>query len=407
MAKIVVVGGSLGGLFVGNLLIKEGHDVIILEKVVGSLDGRGAGIVTHQNLIDALEASGISIDDNLGVHVTDRVTLDVHGQTISKIQIEQILTSWSRLYHLLKENFPENRYLQGKSVSNVSQNADLVTILCEDGSSYTADLVIASDGLRSAVRSLVAPLIVPEYAGYIAWRGVCDEYMLSKKTRDSLFNYFGFGLMDGEQILGYPVAGNNNDIRVGQRRYNFVWYRSAPEHTTLKDLLTDADGEYYPTGIPPVKVSWKHISDMRQRARAVLAPQWAEVVEKTALVFFQPIYDVVSNQTAFGRVALMGDAAFVARPHVGMGVTKAADDASSIVRHIKTLGANANALKAYEKERIELGKKVIDRTLYLGKYMQDFNHHQSADAIINTANRVMSETAVDISELLDKTPSIS
>ncbi len=407
MAKIVVVGGSLGGLFVGNLLIKEGHDVIILEKVVGSLDGRGAGIVTHQNLIDALEASGIPIDDNLGVHVTDRVTLDVHGQTISKIQIEQILTSWSRLYHLLKENFPENRYLQGKSVSNVSQNADLVTILCEDGSSYTADLVIASDGLRSAVRSLVAPLIVPEYAGYIAWRGVCDEYMLSKKTRDSLFNYFGFGLMDGEQILGYPVAGNNNDIRVGQRRYNFVWYRSAPEHTTLKDLLTDADGEYYPTGIPPVKVSWKHISDMRQRARAVLAPQWAEVVEKTALVFFQPIYDVVSNQTAFGRVALMGDAAFVARPHVGMGVTKAADDASSIVRHIKTLGANANALKAYEKERIELGKKVIDRTLYLGKYMQDFNHHQSADAIINTANRVMSETAVDISELLDKTPSIS
>ncbi len=407
MAKIVVVGGSLGGLFVGNLLIKEGHDVIILEKVVGSLDGRGAGIVTHQNLIDALEASGIPIDDNLGVHVTDRVTLDVHGQTISKIQIEQILTSWSRLYHLLKENFPENRYLQGNSVSNVSQNADLVTILCEDGSSYTADLVIASDGLRSAVRSLVAPLIVPEYAGYIAWRGVCDEYMLSKKTRDSLFNYFGFGLMDGEQILGYPVAGNNNDIRVGQRRYNFVWYRSAPEHTTLKDLLTDADGEYYPTGIPPVKVSWKHISDMRQRARAVLAPQWAEVVEKTALVFFQPIYDVVSNQTAFGRVALMGDAAFVARPHVGMGVTKAADDASSIVRHIKTLGANANALKAYEKERIELGKKVIDRTLYLGKYMQDFNHHQSADAIINTANRVMSETAVDISELLDKTPSIS
>ena len=407
MAKIVVVGGSLGGLFVGNLLIKEGHDVIILEKVVGSLDGRGAGIVTHQNLIDALEASGIPIDDNLGVHVTDRVTLDVHGQTISKIQIEQILTSWSRLYHLLKENFPENRYLQRKSVSNVSQNADLVTILCEDGSSYTADLVIASDGLRSAVRSLVAPLIVPEYAGYIAWRGVCDEYMLSKKTRDSLFNYFGFGLMDGEQILGYPVAGNNNDIRVGQRRYNFVWYRSAPEHTTLKDLLTDADGEYYPTGIPPVKVSWKHISDMRQRARSVLAPQWAEVVEKTALVFFQPIYDVVSNQTAFGRVALMGDAAFVARPHVGMGVTKAADDASSIVRHIKTLGANANALKAYEKERIELGKKVIDRTLYLGKYMQDFNHHQSADAIINTANRVMSETAVDISELLDKTPSIS
>jgi 2-polyprenyl-6-methoxyphenol hydroxylase-like FAD-dependent oxidoreductase len=54
MAKILVVGGSLGGLFVGNLLHCAGHEVHILEKVLGSLDGRGAGIVTHPSLMQAL-----------------------------------------------------------------------------------------------------------------------------------------------------------------------------------------------------------------------------------------------------------------------------------------------------------------------------------------------------------------
>ena len=55
MAKIIIVGGSLGGLLVGNLLRSKGHEVDILEKVPGSLDGRGAGIVPHPILIKALE----------------------------------------------------------------------------------------------------------------------------------------------------------------------------------------------------------------------------------------------------------------------------------------------------------------------------------------------------------------
>ena len=41
----------------------------------------------------------------------------------------------------------------------------------------------------------------------------------------------------GEQILGYPVAGPNDDLRRGRRRYNLVWYRPAEEWTELKDLL--------------------------------------------------------------------------------------------------------------------------------------------------------------------------
>jgi len=402
MAKILVAGGSLGGLFVANILLRQGHDVTLLEKATGSLDGRGAGIITHDALTEALRTAGVTVDHTLGVAVTHRVTLDSSGNSLGEIEIPQILTSWSRLYHMLKETFPAERYLQGKSVKTVSQNEHSIQVGCEDGSQYEAQLLIASDGIRSAVRSLIAPEIQPKYAGYIAWRGVCDEACLSQYTLDTLFNRFGFCLPNGEQMLGYPVAGSANDTRPGKRRYNFVWYRPASENEELLSLLTDYDGHYYPTGIPPLKVSWKHIAQMRKTACEILAPQFAEILEKTAAPFFQAIYDVRSEQIVFGRIALMGDAAFVGRPHVGMGVTKAGDEAMAIAKHIKNLGATPNALQAYSNERLKVGQQVVARAQYLGRYMQAQGSKGTRDAenLKRNANTVMAETAVDISELL-------
>lgn len=402
MAKILVIGGSLGGLFAANILLRQGHDVTLLEKAIGSLDGRGAGIVTHDALADALREAGIAVDDSLGVAVSKRVTLGVDGESLGEMPLPQILTSWSRLYHLLKENFPSERYLQGKNVKTVSQDSNTVQVVCEDGSSYQAELLIASDGIRSAVRAQVAPSIQPEYAGYIAWRGVCDESHLSNYTLDTLFNYFGFCLPNGEQMLGYPVAGPGNDTRPGKRRYNFVWYRPASEDGELVNLLTDADGHHYPTGIPPLKVSWKHLAEMRSVARKILAPQYAEILEKTASPFLQAIYDVRSEQIVFDRIALMGDAAFVGRPHVGMGVTKAGDEAMVIARHIGQLGATPAALAAYSRERLQLGQQVVARAQYLGRYMQAQGSKGSRDgnSLRRNADTVMAETAIDISTLL-------
>ena len=402
MAKILVVGGSLGGLFVANILLRQGHNITLLEKATGSLDGRGAGIVTHDALAQALKAAGVTVDHTLGVPVSQRVTLGQDGNNLGEIELPQILTSWSRLYHMLKESFPAERYLQGKAVKSLTQDTNSVRVQCEDGSQYEAELLIASDGIRSGVRAQVAPEVQPEYAGYIAWRGVCDEACLSQRTLDTLFNYFGFCLPDGEQMLGYPVAGSGNDTRPGKRRYNFVWYRPASEDKELISLLTDDDGHYYPTGIPPLKVSWKHIAHMRQVAREILATQYAEIPEKTAAPFLQAIYDVRSEQIVFGRVALMGDAAFVGRPHVGMGVTKAGDEAMVIAKHIARLGVTPQALQAYSDERLKLGQQVVARAQYLGRYMQAQGSKgtRDTDNLKRNASTVMAETAIDISDLL-------
>jgi 2-polyprenyl-6-methoxyphenol hydroxylase-like FAD-dependent oxidoreductase len=391
--RILVVGGSLGGLFAANVLLRAGHDVTLLEKAEASLDGRGAGIVTHRGLLEALRAAGAVVDETLGVPVRERVALDARGATVARTTYPQVLTSWSRLYALLRDALPAERHRAGHEAVELTARADGVQLRCRHGASFDAELLVASDGIRSVVRGRLAPQVQPQYAGYVAWRGVCDEAVLSRRTHETLFDHFGFGLPDGEQIIGYPVAGAGNATQPGQRRYNFVWYRPAAEPDELRALMTDADGTHHPGGIAPNKVSWREIARMRETARARLAPQWAEVIEKTAQPFLQPIFDLMSERIAFDRVALMGDAAFVARPHVGMGVTKAGDDALALARALASTDTVAAALQAYEAERLAPGRAVVERARRLGAYMQ-------ATATPGLVERdtlgVLNETAIDL-----------
>ena len=398
MSRILVIGGSLGGLLAANVLLRQGHDVCVLEKVRGSMDGRGAGIVTHDALFAGLQRAGLNIDDSLGVPVSQRVALSAEGRTEVCIDMPQVLTSWSRLYDLLHQLLPAERYVQGVTVQRIEQHAGgaMVHGLGADGpQSWPADLVIASDGIRSAVRQQLAPQAQPRYAGYVAWRGVCDEAVLSERTLKSVFETFGFGLPAGEQLIGYPVAGPGNDTRPGHRAYNFVWYRPATGDT-LTHLLTDADGVTHQGGISPNKVDWRQVADMRQAARALLAPQFAEMIEKTAQPFLQPIYDLSSERIAFDRVALMGDASFVARPHIGMGVTKAAQDAVALADAISLHGATPQALLAYEKQRLPECEAALERARWLGAYMQAQTQSSGAQFPARSAREVVSETAIDM-----------
>lgn len=398
MSRLLVIGGSLGGLMTANMLHRAGHEVTVLEKAVNSLDGRGAGIVTHRPLVAALARCGIAADAPLGVAIDQRVVLDRNGDAVARANIPQVLTSWSRLYALLLAAFPAARYMQGAAVRQLVQSQDGVTVTCEDGRTFQAELVVASDGIRSIVRAGLAPGVEVNYAGYVAWRGVCDEAVLSQWTLESVFETFGFGLPPGEQLIGYPVAGAGNSVARGQRRYNFVWYRPAPEDGTLQSLMTDVDGHHYPLGLPPNKVSWEHVAAVRQAARERLAPQFAEILEKTAQPFLQPIYDCSSSAIAFDRIALMGDAAFVARPHVGMGVTKAAEDAMALTDCIALHGANAVALQAFEQLRLKPGQSAVERARRLGAYMQaSASSGASGGPLERDARAVMMETAIDLS----------
>ena len=115
--KAVVIGGSMAGLFAALLLRRAGWQVDVYERIGAELAGRGAGIVTHRELFDVLARAGIdTAAAALGVSVPGRRVLDRDGRVAGELALPQVLTSWGRLYGMLKEAIPANCYHHGQNL---------------------------------------------------------------------------------------------------------------------------------------------------------------------------------------------------------------------------------------------------------------------------------------------------
>ena len=366
--RALVVGGSMSGLLAGLLLRRAGWDVDVFERVESELAGRGAGIVAQPDLIETLHRIGIDPTD-LGVAITTRKILDASGRLAGEFVCPQVLTAWERVYRVLRDAFPPQRYHRGRGVRAFEQTDRSVVAHFNDGGIAEGELLVGADGLRSTIRQQCLPQLAPLYAGYVAWRALIAEAAFAPAIHRELFETMTFCLPPGEQCLGYPVAGPDNDLRAGHRRYNVVWYRPADEGSELQQLLTDESGTTYTISIPPPLIRREAIANMRAAAERLLAPQFREVVRMIDEPILQPIYDLETPHMAFGRVAIIGDAAFVARPHVAAGVAKAADDAAALVAALEA-GEVAPALRRFEAARLPVGRRIIERARHLGAYLQ-------------------------------------
>jgi 2-polyprenyl-6-methoxyphenol hydroxylase-like FAD-dependent oxidoreductase len=392
--RALIIGGSMSGLLAGIMLSRRGWDVDIFERVTNELAGRGAGIVAQAELIARMKGLGLDTRD-LGVAMTTRKILDRAGRTTLTLECPQVLTAWERVYRVLRDAFTPERYHRGTGLQRFEQSGEAVVAHLSDGRTVEADVLIGADGLRSTVRQQYAPGVVPLYAGYVAWRSLLAESAIPAEIHRELFMDMTFCLPPGEQCLGYPVAGPDNDLRPGQRRYNVIWDRPADEATELPALLTDKTGVTHSVSIPPPLIRAEPIAAMRAAAERLLAPQFRKIVALIDEPILQPIYDLESPQLAFGRVAVIGDAAFVARPHVAAGVSKAADDAAALAAALDA-GDVAAALRRFEAARLPENRKIIERARHLGAYLQAT---QTAEERVRSARHsipeaVLAETAV-------------
>jgi 2-polyprenyl-6-methoxyphenol hydroxylase-like FAD-dependent oxidoreductase len=368
LPRALVIGGSLGGLIAARLMRSIGWDVVVFERNAEELASRGVGLGTHQQLIDILHRAGIDFDDTMGIKVDDVICLDRDGRILLQRQTVRTMSGWGRLYHALRDALPDESYRLNMNLRRVEPNGERVTAVFSNGSRERADLLIGADGVRSTVREQFLPQAQPLYADYVAWRALIDERDVPPDNRE-IFEHYTFCLPEGEQLLGYPVPGRNNDTAVGRRGYNIVWYRPTEPDAALVDLLTDANGQHHAAGIPPPSIRPDVIAAIKATARALVAPQIADLFS-LAQPFFQPIYDLESSQLVFGRVALLGDAAFVARPHVGAGTTKAAIDAASLADALHAAGDDIDAgLADYQRKQVPFGREMVALGREHGAYL--------------------------------------
>jgi 2-polyprenyl-6-methoxyphenol hydroxylase-like FAD-dependent oxidoreductase len=365
--RAVIIGGSMSGLFTAAFLRKIGWDVDVFERSPVELVGRGAGITTHPELLEALERSGAGTRD-LGVEVERRITIDRQGRVIGERRLPQILTSWDRLQRLLRETIDPAHYHLGHTFERVEQDGSSVRVQFAEGRIEHADLLVGGDGIRSGVRAQVAPQIQPIYSGYYIWRGAPNEADLAAETRRSIFPYFVFFLPEQQQVIGYPISGFDNDLRPGRRRYNFIWYRVG-DAQTLRRMCVDDAGRQHEHSVPPPLIRKDLVAQMRVEAEETMPAAFVDCLRNIAQPFFTPIYDFSSPRLVFGRVALVGDAASSSRPHMGFGVAKAGGDAQALADALEAHHDIDQGLAAYNALRQPIGERIMLHGRKLGTHL--------------------------------------
>lgn len=389
MPKALIIGGSIAGLFGATAFRHAGWDVDVFERSAGNLSGRGAGIVTQPQLIAIMNRLGLDTTTDFGVGVMERLLVDTDGAILSRHDFPQIVTAWDAIYAALRKQVPDACYHAAHDLQQIKQTSEEVRARFSNGRSYTGQLLVGADGIRSRTRALLADKIKPEFAGYVGWRCLTDEAAFPKHLRDQYFDHFCFHYPQGEQVLTYPVAGLNNNLTKGQRRLNLVWYRPVKDIRHLERMQTDPSGKLHALGIPPPLIAPEILAETKNAAEQM--PEFIRsAIANTDQLFFQPIYDVESEALDFGRCAIAGDAAFTARPHVGAGVTKAAADMITLADTLSATRDAETAASNYNSARLETGRAIIKETKRLGFRIGD--HDSRVTMVENEQNMIDTAT---------------
>ena len=282
----------------------------------------------------------------------------------------QQMTSWGLLYRAMRAAFPKEAYFENDALVGFhSGSAKVYARLAKTGS-VEADLLVAADGSRSLVRSVLFPDIKPRYAGYVAWRGVVAESEADPELLKTFVDHFTFQQLPHSHILCYLIPGAEGQTEPGARRLNWVWYWNVPE-PALSEVMTGRDGAVRDFSVPPGQVRPELIERQNGIAEALFCPPFLALLRATREPFVQPILELAVPRMRQGRVAMVGDAAFIPRPHTAASTSKAVANARALGTALGRHRPDVNvALREWEPMQLELGHRLLLQGKALGDRSQ-------------------------------------
>jgi 2,6-dihydroxypyridine 3-monooxygenase len=368
--RVLIAGGSIGGLTAAVLLRDLGCEVDVYERSGAALEDRGAGIVVLP-VTERYFTERVGDEGRVSLELTFWTYVDRDGNVLSADSDHFRFSGWATIYRALLDVFGPERYHLGHEMVGFDNDGDGVVARFGNGVSAKGDLLVCADGLQSTARSILLPGVEPGYAGYVAWRGTTPEAGLSERARADLADSMIYQVLELGHILVYAIPDHEGRTSPPHRVINWVWYRNYPRGGSFEDLMLDRAGVQRAGTMPPGMMRDDHLAELRATAERVLAPTLREVVLGCERPMIQAVFDLESPQMAFDRVCLIGDAAFGLRPHVAAGQAKACADAWALRDNLESCEGDIDqALALWEETQLALGRHALERTRQMGNASQ-------------------------------------
>jgi salicylate hydroxylase len=342
---IGIVGAGVGGLTAAIALLKQGHRVTVYEQSA-KFSHVGADINLTPNVVRALDGVGVGAGiRRTGARPTFRISRDWDtgletsrlpmGDTAEKLYgAPQLTIHRADIIAALAEAFPLENIQFNKRLKTVSESDQGVTLLFEDGTQDTVDLVVGADGIHSRVRTALFGEEYPRFTGVVSFRAVVPTERVKHVPEIEAFTKW-WGPNPHSQIVTFPLNRGKD---------TFIFATTGQDSWTEESWTSPGD----------VAELRSFYADFHPDARTLLDA--CDTVLKSALYEREPL-----SQWSRGAITLLGDACHPMLPFMAQGAGMAIEDAVVLGRclnGITTKAQIAEALATYAAARQERTAKI-------------------------------------------------
>ena len=353
--RIAIIGAGIGGMTAAVALAQKGLNVSIFEQAP-ELSEVGAGItitpnatkgLIHLGLDEAIKKVGMAHTQQGVRHFKTGdmiVPLERGEKMLEKYGAYQFQAHRADVHNILIDKFKLNHadsIYVGHQLADLKEKANTVELIFSNGHIDEFDFVIGADGNRSAVRKIIIGDDDPQFAGYVAWRGLVPTKDLSESDFDECGS--SAFIAPGRVFARYLVR--NGEL------YNYVAF-----------LATDQWAEEGWSIPSEVGIVLDIFSDYNQQVRNIISATPSEELFKWGIFTREPV-----SKWSTDKVTLLGDAAHPIEPFMGQGASLAIEDGVVLGRIIETASSTQEVISRYENTRVERAHFVTEHSKKAGQ----------------------------------------